>query len=55
METTNAFAPKMAMKECVDPPEQLVNAVLMLAHVMDTRLGDLRGKLDKIADMLAEQ
>ena len=47
MDTTDAFAPKMATEECMDSPEQLVNAVLMLARVMDTRLGDFRGKLDK--------
>ena len=53
MDTTNAFAPKIAMEEC--PPEQLINAVLVLAHITDTRLGDFRGKLDKIADMLDEE
>ena len=55
MDTTDAFSPRMDMEECIDPPEHLVNAVLMLAKVMDTRLGDFRGKLDKIAEMLAEQ
>lgn len=55
MDTTDTFSPKMALEEAMDPPEQLVNAVLMLANVMDTRIGDFRGKLDKIAEMLAEQ
>ncbi len=55
MDTTDTFSSKMAVEEGMDPPEQLVNAVLKLANVMDTRLGDFRSKLDKIADMLAEQ
>ncbi len=33
MDTTDGFAPKMAMEECMDPPEQLVDALLMLARV----------------------
>ena len=53
MDTTDGFSPQTAMEECMAPPEQLVNAVLTLAHVTDTRLGDFRGKLDKIAEMLA--